>query len=124
MTADPALPPRGWDVRLNSVPTYWHCEPGWEWRARPLADHLIWYVMDGIGLMRQGGSTWELHAGVCFVFTPGAQPHGTQDPDRRLVVFGMHFDPVDPGGHTPERPYELPPVGGHIVRDTVIFATL
>src|SRR3712207_1014065 len=93
-------PRQAWSGRLNSKPTYWHCEPGWEWKARPLADHLLWYVMDGIGRMRLGGQAWELHAGSCFVFAPGSTPHGTQDPDRRLVVFGMHFDVADASGQT------------------------
>lgn len=116
--------PGPFDVRLNTKPTYWHCERGWEWRARPLPDHLLWYVMDGIGLMRLDGQAWELSAGSCFVFTPGAQPHGTQDPDRRLVVFGMHFDVVDAHGQPLNATVGIFPVHGHMVRDTPFFATL
>lgn len=110
------------DVRLNTHPTYWHCEPGWEWRARPLGDYLLWYVMDGVGLMRLGTCAWELQAGSCFVFAPGAQPHGTQDPRRRLVVYGMHFDIVNHEEHVLAE--TVLPSPGHVVRDTGFFATL
>jgi AraC family transcriptional regulator, arabinose operon regulatory protein len=111
-------------VRLNTRPTYWHCERGWEWRARPLADHLLWYVMDGIGLMRLEGRAWDLRAGSSFVFPPGTQPHGTQDPDRRLVVFGMHFDVLDAAGRCLAETTALLPPPGHVVRDGAFFATL
>ena len=111
-------------VRLNTRPTYWHCEPGWEWRARPLADHLLWYVLDGIGLMRLGGHAWELRAGSSFVFQPGAQPHGTQAPQRRLVVFGMHFDLRDADRPASAGTGDLLPTLGHIVREGAFFAML
>jgi len=118
----PLAPP--FEVRINTRPTYWHCEPGWEWRARPLADHLLWYVLDGIGLMRLDGRAWDLRAGSSFVFQPDAQPHGTQNPDRRLVVFGMHFDLFDADRQRITEPgAPLPPLG-HIVRDGAFFATL
>ena len=114
----------GFDVRLNTGPTYWHCERGWEWRARPLPDHLLWYVMDGVGMMRLDGEAWELSTGSCFVFTPGSRPHGTQDPDRRLVVFGMHFDMVNAQGQPMHATAGMLPPHGHVVRDTAFFATL
>lgn len=116
--------PEGFAVRLNTRPTYWHCEPGWEWASRPLHDHLLWYVMDGAGVMRLRNSTWTLQTGSCFVFAPGAQPHGTQDPARRLVVFGMHFDVIDAEGQQLDRTEALLPACGHIIRDTAFFATL
>lgn len=111
------------EVTINTPPTYWYCEPGWEWRARPLDDYLLWYVMDGIGVMRLGQQAWELRAGSCFVFTPGAQPHGTQHPDHRLVVFGMHFtiNRADSGSGAPNM---LVPPPGHVIRDTAFFALL
>ncbi len=117
-------PGRAFDVFLNTKPTYWHCERGWEWRARPLPDHLLWYVMDGFGMMRLDGQAWELSAGSCFVFPPGSQPHGTQDPDRRLVVFGMHFDVVDAHRQPMQDTVQMLPPHGHVVRDTAFFALL
>lgn len=112
------------DVRLNSRPTYWHCEPGWEWKAPPLPDHLLWYVVDGSGEARLDGQEWSLQAGSCFVFTPCAQPHCTQDPNHRLVVFGMHFDLLDRAGLALAPTTELLPPPGLVVRDTAFFATL
>lgn len=112
------------DVRLASQPTYWYCEPGWEWKSSPLADHLLWYVMDGVGTMRLDGRTWELGPGAGFVFGPGSQPYGTQDPERRLVVFGMHFQIVDPLGRAIQETDNMLPPPGHIVRDMALFATL
>lgn len=112
------------EVRLNTRPTYWHCEPGWEWKSRPLLDHLLWYVMDGVGAMRLDGQVWKLRTGSCFVFRPSDCPHGTQDPNRRLVVFGMHFDVVDAHGQPLPQTRALLPPPGHVVRDTAFFAAL
>lgn len=110
-------------MQLASAPTYWHCEPGWEWKSAPLADHLLWYVMDGVGRMRLGSRSWELGPGSGFVFGPSSQPHGTQDPDRRLVVFGMHFQILDSGGSPVSHSAAMLPPPGHIVRDMALFAT-
>jgi AraC family transcriptional regulator, arabinose operon regulatory protein len=124
MEHEQLFPPQPFEVRLNTRPTYWHCERGWEWKSRPLLDHLLWYVMDGVGAMRLDSHLWELRAGSSFVFAPGACPHGTQDPDRRLVVFGMHFDLINAYGQRLPQTRGLLPPPGHVVRDTTFFATL
>ncbi len=124
MTSLPILQAGALDVRLASKPTYWYCEPGWEWKAAPLGDHLLWYVMDGVGRMRLDGREWELGPGSGFVFQPGSQPHGTQDPDRRLVVFGMHFQLIDRLGRVMPDTGEMLSPPGHIVRDMALFAML
>ena len=116
--------PLGWaGLRINTRPTYWHCEPGWEWKSPPLLDYLLWYVLDGIGTMRLGERRWDLHSGVSFIYTPGSQPHGTQDPERRLVVFGMHFDFVDQHGQVWPVALLVPPPG-HVVRNSSFFTLL
>src|SRR5690242_4267120 len=79
--------------RLLSPPTYWRCEPGWSWRARPLTDHLLWYVLGGIGWLTVGRQEYELAPGNGVVFAPGDEPVAGHDPRRRLLVFGMHFEP-------------------------------
>jgi AraC family transcriptional regulator, arabinose operon regulatory protein len=79
--------------RLLSPPTYWRCEPGWSWRARPLTDHLLWYVLGGIGWLTVGRQEYELAPGTGVVFAPGDEPVAGHDPRRRLLVFGMHFEP-------------------------------
>jgi AraC family transcriptional regulator, arabinose operon regulatory protein len=80
--------------------------------------------MDGVGLMRLDGRQWDLSPGVCFVFSPGAQPHGTQDPERRLIVYGMHFELVQPDGQPLPIPHGLCPPPGHLIRDMAFFASL
>ena len=112
------------DVRLTSPPTYWSCEPGWEWKARPLSDYLLWWVMDGAGSMRLGNRVWDLTAGSSFVFAPGEKPHGRQDPSRRLVVYGMHFAVVDGRGERVALRAEIAPSQGHVIRDTAFFSAL
>ncbi|ONI71521.1 AraC family transcriptional regulator [Kribbella sp. ALI-6-A] len=81
-------------VRLLSPPTFWRCEPSWTWVSRPLADHLLWCVLDGIGRLELNGQVKELTPGTCAVFAPGDAPTAGHDPKRRLLVFGMHFEPV------------------------------
>lgn len=81
-------PPEAWPV---TPPTWWRCEPGWSWRARPLPDHLLWLVLDGVGSLAVGGAEHALAAGSGVVFAPGEEPVAGHDPRRRLLVFGMHF---------------------------------
>ena len=103
-------------LRLNSPPTYWRCEPAWSWRARPLADHLLWYVLDGVGSLALDGRHRELGPGTCVVFAPGDAPVAGHDPRRRLLVFGMHFDTDDPENVLPSRWVQ--------VRDQVLVGAL
>jgi AraC family transcriptional regulator of arabinose operon len=81
-------PPEVWPV---TPPTWWRCEPGWSWHARPLPDHLLWVVLDGVGSLAVGGAEHVLAAGSGVVFAPGEEPVAGHDPRRRLLVFGMHF---------------------------------
>jgi AraC family transcriptional regulator of arabinose operon len=78
-------------VRLLSPPTYWRCEPAWSWHSRPLPDFLLWCVLDGVGELSLDGRQTALRPGVCAVFAPGDAPVAEHDPQRRLLVFGMHF---------------------------------
>lgn len=89
MTHDPLR------LRLASPPTYWRCEPDWSWHSRPLPDHLLWCVLDGVGGLSVLGRQFELGPGACAVFAPGDAPVATHDPRRRLLVFGMHFEVVE-----------------------------
>ncbi|GAA4671524.1 AraC family transcriptional regulator [Phytohabitans rumicis] len=79
-------------LRFNSPPTYWRCEPGWFWHSRPLGDHLLWCVLDGVGELTLDGRRHLLGPGSCAVFRPGDAPIARHDPRRRLLVFGLHFD--------------------------------
>ena len=66
-----ASPPR---VRPVSPPTYWRCEPGWSWHARPLPDYLLWCVLEGVGHVSLGGRRTQLGPGTGVVFEPGDEP--------------------------------------------------
>jgi AraC-like DNA-binding protein len=90
------------DLQFLSPPTFWRCEPSWTWVSRPLADHLLWCVLDGIGRLELNGTTRELAPGTCAVFAPGDAPTASHDPRRRLLVFGMHFR-TDPADVVPEQ---------------------
>jgi AraC family transcriptional regulator of arabinose operon len=103
-------------LRFNSPPTYWRCEPGWFWHSRPLDDHVLWCVLDGIGELSLDGRHDRLGPGSCAVFRPADAPMARHDPQRRLLVFGMHFD-VD----TPD---ELPPRGLIRVHDRTLLDAL
>jgi AraC family transcriptional regulator, arabinose operon regulatory protein len=78
-------------LRLRTQPTYWRCERTWSWNPRPLTDHLLWCVLDGVGTLELDGRQCDLEPGVSVVFTPGDTPVARHDPSRRLLVFGVHF---------------------------------
>jgi len=101
---------------MNSPPTFWACEPSWSWHSRPLPDHLLWYVVDGIGRLSLHGHDRDLAPGTAVVFAPGDAPVAEHDPHRRLLVFGLHFDTGDPDAVLP----------GHCVaiRDQVLVGAL
>jgi AraC family transcriptional regulator, arabinose operon regulatory protein len=103
-------------LRFNSPPTYWRCEPGWFWHSRPLGDHLLWCVLDGVGELTLDGQTEPLGPGSCAVFRPEDTPMARHDPHRRLLVFGMHFD-LDAAGEAPLR-------GPVQVRDRTLLGAL
>ncbi|HJP80698.1 MAG TPA: AraC family transcriptional regulator [Pseudonocardiaceae bacterium] len=86
-------------LRLRTQPTYWRCERTWSWCPRPLTDHLLWCVLDGIGTLELDGRRCDLEPGLSIVFAPGDTPAARHDPNRRLLVFGVHFladGPVSP----------------------------
>jgi AraC-like DNA-binding protein len=102
--------------RFNTPPTYWRCEAGWFWHPRPLGDHLLWCVLDGVGELTLDGRHHQLGPGSCTVFRPGDTPAARHDPHRRLLVFGMHFDA---GTRT-----EIPPRGPVRVQDLTLLGAL
>jgi AraC family transcriptional regulator, arabinose operon regulatory protein len=103
-------------IALHSAPTYWRCEPGWSWQSKPLPDHLLWCVLDGVGRLELDGRSADLEPGVCAVFRPGDAPVAEHDPHRRLLVFGLHFAATDQD--------HLPPGRWCAVRDQPLLAAL
>ncbi|MEJ3748988.1 AraC family transcriptional regulator [Actinomycetes bacterium KLBMP 9797] len=116
-------------LQLTSPPTYWRCEPSWSWHSRPLPDHLLWCVLDGVGRLSVRGHEFELGPGACAVFAPGDEPVASHDPRRRLLVFGMHFKAGEPSRESePSReggPSRVVwPERGCFVRDQALLAAL
>jgi AraC family transcriptional regulator, arabinose operon regulatory protein len=111
-------------LRLVSPPTYWRCEPGWSWHARPLRDYLLWCVLDGIGQLTLGSQRRDLGPGTCVVFAPGDEPVALHDPRRRLLVFGMHFEVATAAGGHPAPAEVVPPGRWCDVRDQVLLSAL
>lgn len=79
-----------------------------------MADHDLWYVLDGVGQVELDGVRYPVGPHTCFVFGPGAQIKARHDPRHRVRVFAVHFDCQG---------FELP-VRGVTVRDAVFFAAL
>ncbi|TDU91123.1 helix-turn-helix protein [Kribbella voronezhensis] len=117
MTHQPAIS-KGLDLQLLSPPTFWRCEPSWSWVSRPLPDHLLWCVLDGIGRLELDNRVTELGPGMCAVFKPGDAPTANHDPRRRLLVFGMHFTPRRPPADV------VPEARWAEVRDRVLLGAL
>jgi AraC family transcriptional regulator, arabinose operon regulatory protein len=111
-------------VRLTSPPTYWRCEPGWSWQARPLPDYLLWYVFDGIGQLSLGEQHYELTPGTSVVFAPRDEPVARHDPRRRLLVFGMHFAVPAVDGADPAPSEVVPPSRWCQMRDQALVTSL
>jgi AraC family transcriptional regulator of arabinose operon len=111
-------------VRAVSPPTYWRCEPGWAWSARPLTDYLLWLVLDGVGNLALGGQHHLLGSNMGVVFAPGDRPVAGHDPRRRLLIFGMHFDATAPDGHQVTPDQVAPPGRAAEVRDPVLATAL
>ena len=111
-------------VRPASAPTYWRCEPGWAWTARPLTDYLLWLVLDGVGYLALDGEHHHLGSDMGVVFAPGDRPVAGHDPRRRLLIFGMHFDAASPDGHQLTPDQVVPPGRAAEIRDPVLATAL
>jgi AraC-like DNA-binding protein len=105
-------------VHLNNAPLFHHCEPGWHWAPPPLTDYDLWWVLEGRGRFHLGDRSFDLRPGRCFVLRPASQIQASQDPVYRLLVFAVHFEPLDPA-HFPDFPVE-----GQLVRDRELLEIL
>ncbi len=98
-------------IRLNNAPRFHRGEPGWQWSPPPLPDYDLWWVLEGRGQITLNGESFEIKPGRCFILQPGTVIKATQDLAYRLLVFAVHFEPLDPAG-LPGFPFE-----GQFVQD-------
>lgn len=89
---NPADLPVQTEVKINTKPRIYRCERLWHWNALPLKDFDFWTVLDGEGTLEVGRKKHSLRPGISFILKPGEQPIGHHNPDKRLVVFAVHFD--------------------------------
>ncbi len=81
-------------LRINNCDTV-RCEPGWQWDtpANHFSDVDLWYVYAGVGTIRLNDATYPVHRGRLLLIPPAAEVHARHDPQRRLGVCYIHFDP-------------------------------
>jgi AraC-like DNA-binding protein len=97
-------------VRINRPPQIYRCEPAWRWQPPPLKDFDLWYVLDGVGEMVQDGQKLSIVANRCFLLPPGVRLDASQDSQRPLWVFAVHFDLLDVRGRPIRRHKAMSPV--------------
>lgn len=91
------LPPPAVRLRPSANCGISRCEPGWEWRPRPV-DHDLWFVVQGRGHAAYEGDHFDLHPGSLLWLRPGTTGHFTQDLRHRLTVVACHFSLLDAAG--------------------------
>jgi AraC-like DNA-binding protein len=125
MSIDQSLDAPGFrDIRFNTPPHFYHCEPGWSWAPAPLSDCDLWYIADGEGELNLRGERFALRSGCAFILAPEDAPRASHNPEKRLVVFAFHFDFVDArGAQTPWRRDDLRAAFplGTMLRDRLFF---
>jgi len=74
--------------------------PGWSWDSdrNRWTGHHLWFMGGGSGRLQAPDVSYELGAGDCFILRMAERHLGTQDPAHPLLVYGIHFDPMDGAG--------------------------
>lgn len=95
-----------------------HCEPGWNWKKRPLPmpNYDLFYVWSGQGELIRNGKLYKLQPQSCFLFRPGDGITATHQAQNPLVLTYIHFDVKGPVEWIP-KPYR-------IVQDFINFESL
>ncbi|AQR77762.1 AraC family transcriptional regulator [Paenibacillus larvae] len=96
------------------------CEPGWKWtrHSKPLGNYDLFYVWSGRGTVEEGGTSYEVGAGSCFLFRPDDHPTATHDPQNPLNLTYIHFS-LDPSCRSEGLPKRY-----RVLEDRVFFETL
>jgi uncharacterized cupin superfamily protein len=81
-------------IRLapGEIPTPEHVHP---------VEEEIFYVLEGSGLSRQDGATYEIRGGDCIVHAPMAEAHTLRAGDDGLVVLAFGHRMRTPGAYLP-----------------------
>ncbi|MFP4510760.1 MAG: helix-turn-helix domain-containing protein [Spirochaetaceae bacterium] len=80
------------DLSINSAARF-YCSADWSWDTGPdgLSDRDLWAVLDGVGTLKVGHTTFEVRRGDVFILPPRVRIIGRHDPSQPLVVVGIHF---------------------------------
>jgi AraC-like DNA-binding protein len=100
------------------------CEPVWEFKPYKLIDFLVWCVLDGVGTAWIKGREMPLGPGTCLLLEPGSALTATHDPKRRLRVFYLHADFLDPQGRALDGAAVRLPEMPVVVNDLATFEPL
>lgn len=111
-------------LRVTSPVGIVRCEPVWEFKPYRLVDFLIWCILDGVGTAWIGGREMALGPGTCLLLPPGAALSATHDAKRRLRVFYLHVDFLDPKGQPLDATTMTLPVMPVVVSDLATFEPL
>ncbi|MBN1671732.1 MAG: helix-turn-helix transcriptional regulator [Kiritimatiellae bacterium] len=97
--------------------------PGWTWDSdrNRWTGHHLWFMGGGSGHLQAPDVAYELGAGDCFILRMAQRHLGTQDPKHPLMVYGIHFDPVDRLGRA--RPFSWSDMPRHRRIGNVPFFT-
>lgn len=86
------------ELKCNTPPHIYLCEPDWSWQVQSMPDHDLWCVLSGQGELRLDEETHALSPGSCWLFAPGMSIDAKHDPLHRLRVFSIHFSLLDTEG--------------------------
>lgn len=79
-------------IRLTRRPAIFRCERGWSWSRESLPDFDLWWAIEGYGKLRLKRVDHTVRPNTCFLLLPGVPLQCTHDDERRLTVFGAHFE--------------------------------
>lgn len=104
-------------LRCNTPPHIYLCEPDWSWQVESMPDHDLWCVLSGRGEIRLDGDMSTLSPGSCWLFEPGMSIEAKHDPLHRLRVFSAHFSLFDEEGKIRSLAKEECPDCGVLIHD-------
>ncbi len=111
-------------ITINETMRIHRCEPAWRWNVCAHEDHDLWCVLSGQGEIRVNGTAYPIQPGCCWLFEPGQSCSADHDPNNRLRVFAVHFDPLTSEGRRRSLTAEERPEAGVCVNDLGLLEAL